>query len=574
MLPANPSPLPLNPTPSPYCTLPYPLERVSAEWKSLFPLDILTSDFNTTSSDLKQWETLMEDVWDALQNNRTLWEEHQPGGSKVAGVGMNGAAATAGYAAGATLAPPNGATAPTQPGKIEAGDSVMAHACENFGFVTDPSLQARMLGYSTDSSATATMYGAYEFDEADSPSNIVMESEPADTAGGSRSIKCATLNKLIERVTHEKYVDLNTRYVFLLTYHSFTTPKELLSKLSRRFHVPLPPHLSPAELSHFKANKLDRIQIRVCSVLKNWIDEHWSDFSGEDEGHEELKGELRRLIQNMLENSGSLLTTQLAKALAALFKKKEKLYAMGTMQPMHLLSNTTVGATGSMPPNSPGLNSSKSSTAGGATSPPPLISSKSFLSPSKSLLSSSDSFDLLSCDEVELARQLTLLDFSKFRSIQPRECLNQNWSKAPKMKAVLAPNILGMISQFNKVSAWVQWTIVSEKEERKRVKVYEKFIKVAEQCRGVNNFNSLFAIYCGLTANPIHRLKRTQAALATKHQRKFAEFVELFRGEKNSRNFRRTLQMSLTPCIPHLGMSRTACGSEQFLIHQMFLTSC
>lgn len=41
----------------------------------------------------------------------------------------------------------------------------------------------------------------------------------------NRQIKCATLNKLIERVTHEKYTDLNTRYVFLLTYHSFTTPR-------------------------------------------------------------------------------------------------------------------------------------------------------------------------------------------------------------------------------------------------------------------------------------------------------------------------------------------------------------
>lgn len=40
-----------------------------------------------------------------------------------------------------------------------------------------------------------------------------------------RSIKCATLNKLIERVTHEKYTDLNTRFVFMLTYHSFTTPR-------------------------------------------------------------------------------------------------------------------------------------------------------------------------------------------------------------------------------------------------------------------------------------------------------------------------------------------------------------
>jgi hypothetical protein len=31
-----------------------------------------------------------------------------------------------------------------------------------------------------------------------------------------------------------------------------------------------------------------------------------------------------------------------------------------------------------------------------------------------------------------------------------------------------------------------------------------------QKCRELNNFNSLFAIYCGLSANPIHRMRRTK----------------------------------------------------------------
>lgn len=77
---------------------------------------------------------------------------------------------------------------------------------------------------------------------------------------------------------------------------------------------------------------------------------------------------------------------------------------------------------------------------------------------------------------------------------------------------------------------------------------------VVQQCRSLNNFNSLFAIYCGLSSNPIHRLKRTKAAISSKNSSRFSEFAELFKGDKNSRNFRRTLQQSLTPCIPHLGI--------------------
>jgi hypothetical protein len=44
------------------------------------------------------------------------------------------------------------------------------------------------------------------------------------------------------------------------------------------------------------------------------------------------------------------------------------------------------------------------------------------------------------------------MDMEKFRGIQPRECLNQAWTK--KDKETRAPNILGMIEQFNKVTSW------------------------------------------------------------------------------------------------------------------------
>ncbi len=114
--------------------------------------------------------------------------------------------------------------------------------------------------------------------------------------------------------------------------------------------------------------------------------------------------------------------------------------------------------------------------------------------------------------------------------------------------------MIAMIDQFNKVSSWVQHTILQQKELNKRVGAFTKFIKIADACRNLNNFNSLFAIYCGLTANPIHRLRKTKELIGSKTEKKFSEFKELFRGDKNSRNFRRVLQTTLTPCIPHLGI--------------------
>jgi len=174
--------------------------------------------------------------------------------------------------------------------------------------------------------------------------------------------------------------------------------------------------------------------------------------------------------------------------------------------------------------------------------PKPLISNKLTL----------ETFKFEEVNELEIARQLTIMDFEKFRSIQPRECLGQAWSK--KDKAERAPNIIAMIEQFNKVTTWVQLTIVSEVDLHKRAAVFKRFVKIATKCRELNNFNSLFAIYCGLTANPIHRLKRTKETVNAKFMKKLDEFRELFKGDKNSRNFRRVLQTTLTPCIPHLGI--------------------
>jgi hypothetical protein len=52
-----------------------------------------------------------------------------------------------------------------------------------------------------------------------------MELDHSTATMPQKVIKCATLNKLAEKVTQEKNVDLNTRFVFLLTYHSLPLDK-------------------------------------------------------------------------------------------------------------------------------------------------------------------------------------------------------------------------------------------------------------------------------------------------------------------------------------------------------------
>ena len=59
----------------------------------------------------------------------------------------------------------------------------------------------------------------------------------------------------------------------------------------------------------------------------------------------------------------------------------------------------------------------------------------------------------------EVARQFALCEFSIFRKIQPKEMLNQAWSK--KTRKEFAPNVTADISHFNVISSLAAYSIVS-----------------------------------------------------------------------------------------------------------------
>ena len=111
--------------------------------------------------------------------------------------------------------------------------------------------------------------------------------------------------------------------------------------------------------------------------------------------------------------------------------------------------------------------------------------------------------------DVEVARQICLLEFEDYRQIHPTECMGQSWTK--KNKAELAPSIGRMIKRSNTLPVWVATQILAETDckIKNRVKVIVKFIKIAMELRKVNNFNAVMEITAGLQLSPIYRLKKT-----------------------------------------------------------------
>jgi hypothetical protein len=114
----------------------------------------------------------------------------------------------------------------------------------------------------------------------------------------------------------------------------------------------------------------------------------------------------------------------------------------------------------------------------------------------------------------DIARQLTLLDFSVYAKIQPQELVNQSWSK--KNKDVLSPNVRTMIDRFNQTTKAIGTSILQEEKIKSRCKLYVKWIKIADHLRKLNNYHTLMAVLMALEEGSIHRLKLTKDEIDVK----------------------------------------------------------
>jgi len=166
-------------------------------------------------------------------------------------------------------------------------------------------------------------------------------------------------------------------------------------------------------------------------------------------------------------------------------------------------------------------------------------------------------WNLLDIDDLELARQLTLVDWEYFDKIRAIEMLDQHWAKAKYRN--LSPNLLKMIWFFNKVSAWVVHEILSREFVRDRARVMQKFIRVGEHLVGLNNFNSLMAILGGLNSNACSRLKFTFAELPPQIQKIEHDLEDLMSSDGNFKVFRARYKECLQkgPAIPYIGVFLT-----------------
>jgi hypothetical protein len=138
----------------------------------------------------------------------------------------------------------------------------------------------------------------YPFYDEDSPANIVLGDSDEDVRG-------ATLSKLVERLTHPKRPSPKFMETFLLTWSSFVEPEQLLELLTYRFNVPQPVKANLDLRTKYKKNVESPTQLRVCNVMKTWVDKYVGDFLG----NELLVAVARELMELIAESNPFLKRT-------------------------------------------------------------------------------------------------------------------------------------------------------------------------------------------------------------------------------------------------------------------------
>ncbi|KAI9252153.1 ras guanine nucleotide exchange factor domain-containing protein [Sporodiniella umbellata] len=324
------------------------------------------------------------------------------------------------------------------------------------------------------------------------------DSDIAFTAEGG--VKGGTLSALVERLTLHNAVDMSFIANFLLTYRSFCTTEQFLDLLQERYNMAPPDELTPVELEIWTDKKQKLVRLRVFNIMKSWLENYYNE---EDEF---ILNKLQFFANTVICDSSSLSAEQLNR----LIRKRREQDEGGLKK---LIPNELNG-------------------------PMPIVP--------KDL----NHIRLLDTEPLEMARQLSIMDFKLYSSIRPIECLGKAWSREDDS----AVNVKQSIDYCNKLTAWVTGSILSYKEPKKRAVSIKYWSQVANRCLELHNYNTCMAVLSAFDNSAVGRLKKTWELVSGRTTQSLSYIRRLMGSNRNFQEYRDMIHSVNPPCIPFLGI--------------------
>lgn len=368
-----------------------------------------------------------------------------------------------------------------------------------------------------------------------------------------------TLNALVMQLTSVEKLDNNFLMTFINTYRAFTTPWLLFVKLQQRYDVPhrfissivapsqpsAPSSSSSSSSSQilsaldlqgprrplFSDAEVSMIKLRVCIVLKYWIEHRLTDFDPQliDAVQEFIDGPVRRENEKM--------SDLLSKTL------KDKTQTIGTDLNIKIPEIfDMMGKTSSDPFPSP-LSETGAMSNG-------IVFVKMLHQPSdfKSFAVKNGSSKIYEL----VAKQMTLIDSNLLKALQPMGFLNLAWSKDSLRHRALP--LLSLVERLDRISHWVGTSIVSHRLLSERTTVIRFILHLIEELLRLNNYMSASALIVGLNTIPVSRLKHSFGQLKRKDQKMMEQYNQLMDPTHSYRNYRTALRAASPPSIPYIGL--------------------